>query len=260
MLRIIGHRGARGLAPENTIAAIKAAIAAGVDGIEFDIQITADKQLVLSHDPSLDRYGENAEAWKFWQKKGHKISSLGLEELKQVTSEIGQPIPTLQEALTAAKDTPVIIEGKGDNWAKHLGTFLATHPKKSQCTVIAFNHHELFTFGQYCPSIPCFALENRNPFDAINDARIFGFDGIDVNYWVLNPLAYWLAKRHKFEVVVYTVNKPWIASFFKLLYPKLSITTDNPHKMQFLRPKRLRVKPVKPKKGLKRTIQKNILV
>jgi len=237
MIKIIGHRGARALAQENSIAGIKAAIAAGVDGIEFDVRLTADKQLVLSHDANMERV---------WGIK-HKISSHSLKEHKQLTKEVGQPIPTLAEALTAAGNTPVIIECKGSDWAKPLSRLLNDYPKKSKCTVIAFNHHELFTFGQYCPNVPLYGLEQRNPFDALNDARIFGFEGIDVSYWVLNPLVYLLAKRHKLDVVVYTINRPWIASLYQILYPGISITTDNPQKMQFLRPRPLRIKSARAK-------------
>jgi len=53
MTKIIGHRGARGLAAENTIAAIDAALALGVDGIEIDVRVTKDNVPVLIHDPAL---------------------------------------------------------------------------------------------------------------------------------------------------------------------------------------------------------------
>ncbi|HSU05629.1 MAG TPA: glycerophosphodiester phosphodiesterase family protein [Acetobacteraceae bacterium] len=51
---LIGHRGARGLFPENTIEGIAAALMLGVDGVEFDVAITADGVPVLSHDPGLN--------------------------------------------------------------------------------------------------------------------------------------------------------------------------------------------------------------
>jgi glycerophosphoryl diester phosphodiesterase len=52
---IIGHRGAAGLAPENTMAAIAAGIEAGSDMIEIDVRLTRDNQLVVIHDPRLVR-------------------------------------------------------------------------------------------------------------------------------------------------------------------------------------------------------------
>lgn len=53
MPRIIAHRGASGLAPENTLAAFDAAISVGADGIEFDVLLTADNVPVVHHDLQL---------------------------------------------------------------------------------------------------------------------------------------------------------------------------------------------------------------
>lgn len=51
----IGHRGAKGLAPENTLPAFRIGLAAGADGVEFDVQRTADGHLVVFHDDDLKR-------------------------------------------------------------------------------------------------------------------------------------------------------------------------------------------------------------
>ena len=55
--RIIAHRGASGYAPENTLAAFRLAERMGVTEIELDVQFSKDRQLVICHDPVLDRYG-----------------------------------------------------------------------------------------------------------------------------------------------------------------------------------------------------------
>ncbi|MHB8632264.1 MAG: glycerophosphodiester phosphodiesterase, partial [Candidatus Limnocylindria bacterium] len=54
-IRIVGHRGAAALAPENTIRAFEAGVAAGVDQIEFDVQRTRDGVPIVLHDETLDR-------------------------------------------------------------------------------------------------------------------------------------------------------------------------------------------------------------
>jgi glycerophosphoryl diester phosphodiesterase len=54
-IRVVGHRGAMALAPENTIAAFETAVRCGVDAIEFDVQRTADGVPVVIHDERLDR-------------------------------------------------------------------------------------------------------------------------------------------------------------------------------------------------------------
>ena len=229
---IIGHRGAAGLALENTIGSLRAGILAGVDAVEFDIRTTADGELVLSHDANLERIF----------KLDKKVSKLTKKEIPKVKTPGGQQLPTLRQALEAVNDTPVVIEGKHHGWAQPLAKQLENFTNRKNVTVISFNHSELHTFGQLCPDIPLFVLEHRNSFDAINTARLFGFRGVDLNYWTLNPLSYWLARRHNLDIVVYTVNKPWIASFLSLLYPRIRITTDVPNRMQFLRPKHLRHK------------------
>ena len=54
-MQVIGHRGAAGLAPENTWESFDVALSLGVDAIETDIRATADGTLVLRHDAELER-------------------------------------------------------------------------------------------------------------------------------------------------------------------------------------------------------------
>jgi len=53
--KIFGHRGCRGLLPENTIAAFNKAIELGVDGIEWDVVVNKDKELIISHESYIDK-------------------------------------------------------------------------------------------------------------------------------------------------------------------------------------------------------------
>lgn len=231
-MNIIGHRGAKSLALENSIKGIRAAIDAGVDGIEFDVRTSKDGVLYLIHDSSLLRT----------HSVDKKIAEMTSTQIAKIKDSDGHVIPTIEQALDACADTPAIIECKNGNWAEPLQKVLTRHPKKHIHSVISFNHHELAKFGKLCPHIPLYVLEHRNPFDAINAARVYGFQGIDINYWTLNPLAYILAWRHKLRVIVFTVNKSWTANFLRVLYPGISITTDIPQDMQHLRPKNVRKK------------------
>ena len=229
-MKIIGHRGAASLAPENTLQGIRAAKNVGIDAVEFDVRVNKDGVLYLIHDSTLSRtHGVE-----------QKIAEMTNAEVSKIRDKDGEPLPTLDQALKACGNTPAIIECKNGNWAESLERVLSKHPKKHLHRVISFNHHELAKFGKLCPDIPLYVLEHRNPFDAINAARIFGFQGIDINYWTLNPLAYILAWRHSLQIVVFTVNKPWTARFLRLLYPGIYITTDVPQNMQHLRPKSTR--------------------
>ena len=58
MTRIFGHRGASGYAPENTIEAFRLAAEMGADGVELDVQMTRDGELVVAHDETIDRVSD----------------------------------------------------------------------------------------------------------------------------------------------------------------------------------------------------------
>jgi len=57
-MKIIGHRGAKGLAPENTLASMQAALDNNVDAIEFDVRVTRDNVPVINHNPDIKPPGD----------------------------------------------------------------------------------------------------------------------------------------------------------------------------------------------------------
>jgi len=223
-MKVIGHRGAAGLALENTLESITAAKLAGVDAVEFDVRLTADGEFVLCHDHNLARVSTHQ----------HAIKEVAAEHIGNIILLNGEKLPTLGEALLAAGDTPVVIEAKGANWAKPLAAFFKKHKPKG-ASVISFNHDELGSFSKLLPGIPVYSIEKTKPFDVIQLAKQNRFTGVDMNFWILNPLTYYLARRKKLDIIVYTVNSRAIAWFLNLLFPKIAITTDRPHLMQFLR-------------------------
>lgn len=225
-MKIIGHRGAAGLALENTIQSIKAAVDAGVDAIEFDVRLTSDGQFVVIHDQTLSRVSQHH----------HIVKDMDSQYIADIILNNGEQLPTLAQAIDAAGKIPVIIETKGSNWAEKLAKFLDSRGPLD-ATVISFNHRELGLFAKLSPAIPTFAIERTKPFDAIQFAKQNKFTGVDMNFWLLNPLTYWMARRKGLEIIVYTVNYRWIAWFLHVLFPKAAITTNHPHNMQFLRAK-----------------------
>jgi glycerophosphoryl diester phosphodiesterase len=89
---IIGHRGAAGLAPENTVSSFKKAEENGAAWLECDVRQTKDGQLVLNHDANLKRtHGIKV-----------RIKALKLSELQKLTRQLGKRIPTLNELLAVA--------------------------------------------------------------------------------------------------------------------------------------------------------------
>lgn len=98
-MKIIGHRGARGLAPENTIASFQKALEHGVDEIELDVRVSRDGRVVVNHDSFItDPAGGRLQ-----------ISEHSLEELRQHKSDLA----ILEDALkTIDRQAPTIIEIK----------------------------------------------------------------------------------------------------------------------------------------------------
>lgn len=123
----IAHRGARSLAPENTLAAARKALQVGADMWELDVAVTADEALILFHDDSLTRTTDAATRfpdrapWTFTTFTLAELGSLdagswfvetdpfgeisaGAVTPAEQAAYRGEPIPTLQQALTFTKD------------------------------------------------------------------------------------------------------------------------------------------------------------
>ncbi|MBP2283384.1 glycerophosphoryl diester phosphodiesterase [Flavobacterium sp. CG_23.5] len=83
----IGHRGAKGYEPENTLLSFQKALNMQVDGIELDVHLSADGELMVIHDETIDRTTNGIGF----------VNQLSLRELKQVRIINEQEIPTLQE-------------------------------------------------------------------------------------------------------------------------------------------------------------------
>jgi glycerophosphoryl diester phosphodiesterase len=95
MTQIWAHRGARREAPENTLPAFELAVAQGADGVEFDVQLTADGTVVVIHDETVERTTNGTGP----------VVGFGLAELRGLDASAGfggytgVQIPTLADTL-----------------------------------------------------------------------------------------------------------------------------------------------------------------
>lgn len=127
---IVGHRGGRGLWPENTLAAFAGALALGVDALELDVAMTADGVVVVSHDPALNPNLTRDAAGVWLDGPGPLIRTLKAADLAAYdvgrlrpgtpysllypdqSPRDGEHIPRLDEVLRLSNDTGFIIELK----------------------------------------------------------------------------------------------------------------------------------------------------
>jgi len=91
---VIAHRGFHRDFPENTVEALRAARELGADGVEFDVQETADFQFVVHHDDDI---------------RGHDIAGLSLAEIAKFRIGVGYRVPALEEALEAVGGGLVLL-------------------------------------------------------------------------------------------------------------------------------------------------------
>lgn len=142
-IRIIGHRGARGVAPENTVPAIRHGVEVGAEAIEIDLHGTADGEIVVIHDPTLDRTTDGSGP----------VERRTLAELREYdaghrfTPDEGRTfpfrgggvrIPTLGEALEATGELPVVLEVKSAAAGRLLADWLPGRPERDRIIVGGF--------------------------------------------------------------------------------------------------------------------------
>jgi len=101
-MRIIGHRGARNIWAENSLGGFRNVCDLGVDAVELDVHLSSDGELMVIHDPLLDRTTDH---------KG-PIGGMSREALRRVTllDTLGETIPTLPEVLDVFAPTGIELE------------------------------------------------------------------------------------------------------------------------------------------------------
>lgn len=213
LARVIGHRGAMGHAPENTIAAVKRAAAQGAAWVEVDVRLTADGRLILMHDATLDRTTDghglvqdtalaeiaalDAGGWYGPEFAGELVPTLeefidtcrefGLRANIEIKSgqdgeaEVGRAVAALLEALIQADESPPLISSAS---IPALDAFLSVS-RRFPCGAVFFG------------AIPGDAdlLKWRDRFVAVH-AAVSTLTAADVAR----------AKAHGYVVMAFTVN------------------------------------------------------
>ena len=147
-LRVIGHRGAAAVAPENTLPSFEHAVHVGTDAVELDLHRSADGHLMVVHDPTLDRLTEGTGP----------VEERTLDELRtfdagyRFTTDRGKTfpfrgksvgIPTLEEVLEVLGDLPVVAEIKSAAAGHALGEWLRKSPERERILVGGFERREV---------------------------------------------------------------------------------------------------------------------
>lgn len=190
---IIGHRGAAGLAPENTMKAFRRAFACGVDAVELDVH-AVDSRLVVIHDATVDRTTNG---------RG-RVSGYSLADLGTLDAGDGEAIPLLEEVMQALPaEVGINIELKGPGTAALLA---ATPLDVANTLVSSRDLRRLRAFRRARPDAMC-APVFRMPYpDMAGAARAVDAWSINIRNDLATPRRIGRLLDAGFRVLVFTVN------------------------------------------------------
>jgi glycerophosphoryl diester phosphodiesterase len=197
MTKIIGHRGARGLAAENTLAAIQKGIAAGAEEIEIDVRVTKDGVPVLIHDAFV-RANDGTKL----QVAAHPLATL---------MRAKPDLATLEAALRAIDNHELTVEVKAKvaiaPIVAVLMAFLAKNEPNS-LSLASKSQRTLLALHRALPQLPCVVIERFSSVRAIRRARQVGTRRLSMNQHFLWFGAVSALHHRGYELNAYTLNNP----------------------------------------------------
>lgn len=222
--RIVGHRGALGHAPENTMASFARAVDLGVDVIEFDVHLSRDGEIVVIHDPELDR-----------TTNGHgPVRDQTLSELKQLDAGsyfgaefAGERIPTLDEVLEWARPRLAVdieIKNAPLPYAGIEEAVIAALERQDmldKAVVISFDHPTVKRTKERCPELATGVLYACRPLDALALARAADADALMPHWSYVQALD--VQRAHQADLTVH----PWVTSDPAIIRRLLAFDVDS---------------------------------
>ncbi len=225
---IIGHRGAAGLAPENTLKAIETGIRAGADIVEVDVRSTRDGKIVVFHDPDLSRLAGVEK----------NIGDVTYEWLRENIRIGGEPIPLLEDVVEQVKDrVGLFVEVKEPQITRRVLGILEAHGILGDVAVISFIDEVLVEAKAINPGVVTGLIYFKPP-GRILDAKKLGARIVLPNYRIASRKANAFAHRLGLKVVAWTINDE--ENMMKAYENGVDgIATDYPDKASELRKKLL---------------------
>jgi glycerophosphoryl diester phosphodiesterase len=231
---VCAHRGASGMAPENTMAAVVMALECGAPMVEIDVQYTSDRKMVVFHDDTLERTTNGTGL----------IKDRTYDELRQLDagswfspSFVGQRIPALIDVLQELRGRAYVnIEIKpraaSEQAAAELAELLALVrglEMFSKCVFSSFDHSALVYLRSVAPDVRTIALnvpgDERSPVRVV---RSCGADGYGCSIEELTKERSDSCRHAGIPFGIYTVNTPQELEFV-LDHGANGIVTNMPH-------------------------------
>ena len=217
---VIGHRGAAAYAPENTLVSFRRALEMGADALEFDVRLSADGEVVVMHDPTVDRttdrtgpVGSQTAADLRKADAGFQFSMDG--GLTYPFRNTGVRMPLLREVLETFPDTPLLIEIKEARVQEAVAAILKAQDATDRVVLAGMDHRALEVFRE--PPFLCGASRQdiARLFFRLGepDPRCRAYAVPDHYYFLRVPSRRFVATAHRrgASVHVWTVDSPELA-------------------------------------------------
>lgn len=202
---VSGHRGASGLAPENTAAAVQKAMDLGATMTEIDVHLTKDGHVVLMHDDSLHRTTDGAG----------RVVEKRLAEIRQLDAGkwfaeafANEPVPTLEEIMDLVRGTMTLnieikISGFEPDIAERTLEVIRDNDFSEQCLVTSFDRTTIERIKRLAPD-----LRTGRIFSEDYTKAVFGgsWEVLSVHHEAVTPEFMKKARAHDKQVYVWTVN------------------------------------------------------
>ncbi|NLY61417.1 MAG: glycerophosphodiester phosphodiesterase [Clostridiales bacterium] len=210
MALVIAHRGASAYAPENTVPAFEKALELGTEGIELDVHMTADGEIVVIHDFSIDRTSNG---------KG-MIKDFTLDDIKKFDfgswfgpEYKGVSIPTLSEVLQLLRDWdgllnievksgPIFYKGIEEK----LIDMVKAYDFSERVIFSSFNHYSLRDIKTIDPSMKIGLLYMAGLVEPYNYAKSLGAEALHPYYYNIVPEVVEGCKKNGIKLNPFTIN------------------------------------------------------
>ena len=211
--RIIAHRGASRIAPENTLAAFRSAAEQGARWVEFDVSLLGDGAAVVHHD---GRWGRTTDA-------DGPLAGAVRADLANIDAGgwygpdfAGERVPTLEQTLDLLDELGMSanleMKAHGDEAVLLADAVTeALRPRgwsRERIVVSSFEHTTLDRLRQNLPRQPIALLWSKPPGDWLDAVKALDGSGVHLNWRNLTDGLLDQAVTHGIEVRVYTINRP----------------------------------------------------
>ncbi|WP_457639775.1 glycerophosphodiester phosphodiesterase [Persephonella sp.] len=193
---IVGHRGAKGRKPENTLSAVEFGIKAGADIIEVDVRQTKDGTLILLHDPDFKRLTGRAL----------RPSQLDFSFIRESIFIDGEPVATLEEVIEAVRGkTGLFVEIKEPETTESVVNLIKNAEVEKQVCIISFYEEALEKVKKIDGSLQT-GLIYMKPPGKIEEAKEVGAEIVLPYYRLATERAVAFAHRMGLKVVSWVIN------------------------------------------------------